>query len=393
MRDQSRRLCIISGDLLRSGEFITALGNWLRVRPHEPVEIIMDRRHESALMQSSLEDRRRQSSVDRALATNGYAIVPESVHPNEDPTEAAVEARRLEDVEDMRRLERMLAFRRRRSRRLAGRLRDAFFNGLHTARDTVNRGRMLPTLGRLLAIVVCVTLATFALSPAGQNLGKSLIGRISGWSPLNPGSPAVAPPVVQFPPIGRASAPTNEASTVRRVPEVTDPVDESAPGGGPASTIQAPLDKETSIPPKPPTGHDGSNRPRVGGTARPSPSSPPDSASVASKSAPKTAAPKATPLPAVGSPRVELAREPRSVGWGDSYAVRLLNAAGRPMLVTEIVLIVRRADGTVENIAMGALPEPGNYRATVPTRRSSPTNLRVRVSYGGKRVEIPVRRG
>jgi hypothetical protein len=63
------------------------------------------------------------------------------------------------------------------------------------------------------------------------------------------------------------------------------------------------------------------------------------------------------------------------------------------MLVTEIVLIVRRADGSVENIAMGALPEPGIYRATVPTRRSSPTNLRVRVSYGGKRVEIPVRRG
>jgi hypothetical protein len=71
---------------------------------------------------------------------------------------------------------------------------------------------------------------------------------------------------------------------------------------------------------------------------------------------------------------------------------RLLNPAGQPMVVSEIVLIARMADGTVENIAMGALPEPGIYRATVPTRRSAPINLRVRLSYGEKRLEIPVRR-
>lgn len=91
-------------------------------------------------------------------------------------------------------------------------------------------------------------------------------------------------------------------------------------------------------------------------------------------------------------PRAELAREPRSVGWGDSYAVRLLNSAGEPMVVSAIVLIARMGDGTVENVAMGALPERGVYRATVATGRSAPISLRVRVSYGDQWVEITVRR-
>jgi hypothetical protein len=90
--------------------------------------------------------------------------------------------------------------------------------------------------------------------------------------------------------------------------------------------------------------------------------------------------------------RAELARKPQSVGWGDSYAVRLSSSSGRPMVVSQIVLIAHMADGTVENVAMGALPERGIYRATLPTDRSAPVTLQVRVSYGEKWVEIPVRR-
>jgi hypothetical protein len=91
-------------------------------------------------------------------------------------------------------------------------------------------------------------------------------------------------------------------------------------------------------------------------------------------------------------PRAELARKPRSVGWGDSYAVRLLTSSGQPLIVSQIVLIAHMADGTVENIPMGALPERGIYRATVPTRRSAPINLQVRVGYAEQWFEIPVRR-
>jgi len=92
------------------------------------------------------------------------------------------------------------------------------------------------------------------------------------------------------------------------------------------------------------------------------------------------------------APRAELARDPRSVGWGDSYAVRLAHPSGQPMVVAQIVLIVQRADGTVESIAMGALPEAGIYRATVPTHRSVPINLQVAVGSGENRVAIRVRR-
>ena len=59
--------------------------------------------------------------------------------------------------------------------------------------------------------------------------------------------------------------------------------------------------------------------------------------------------------------------------------MRLLNPAGQPMVVAEIVLIPQTADGTVQNIAMGA-PETGIYWATVPTRWSTPINLKLRVS-------------
>ena len=91
-------------------------------------------------------------------------------------------------------------------------------------------------------------------------------------------------------------------------------------------------------------------------------------------------------------PRAELARQ-RWVGRGNSYAVRLLTSSGQPMVVSQIVLIAHMADGTVEKIAMGALSERGIYRATVPTRRSAPTSLQVRVSYGEQWVELPVRGG
>jgi len=94
------------------------------------------------------------------------------------------------------------------------------------------------------------------------------------------------------------------------------------------------------------------------------------------------------PIAAIGA---VLAREPVSLAWGKSYAVRLLNPAGQPLAGAQVWLVTRRTDGTVESIQMGALPELGTYRATVPTRQSALIDLRVRVSTGDKRVEVPVK--
>ena len=89
--------------------------------------------------------------------------------------------------------------------------------------------------------------------------------------------------------------------------------------------------------------------------------------------------------------RAELVGAPVSRGWGDSYAVRVRDSAGRPMVDANVLLVARMADGTEENVAMGALTEPGTYRGTVPTNRSTPVDLRVRVMTDGGFVEIPVR--
>jgi hypothetical protein len=62
------------------------------------------------------------------------------------------------------------------------------------------------------------------------------------------------------------------------------------------------------------------------------------------------------------------------------------------MVGADVWLVARRANGSVESIPMGSLPELGTYRATVPTRQSAPVNLQVRVKNGEQRVEIPVKR-
>jgi hypothetical protein len=61
------------------------------------------------------------------------------------------------------------------------------------------------------------------------------------------------------------------------------------------------------------------------------------------------------------------------------------------MVVTDALLVVRMADGTVEKIAMGTLPEPGTYRGTVPLGRSTPVDLRVRMTTGDESLEVPLR--
>jgi hypothetical protein len=432
MADLPRRLCVVASDWLQSGEFIAALRALLR--PQEPLAIIVDRRRGGSLMESGLEDRRRQPLVDLALATNGFAIVAASVDPKEGRTqvslllpEVPIEPLVPTDDEDLERLESIRNFQRRRSGRPFPRLGDAFLKGLQMVEHIVELRQALPILTKLLAVLIGVTLATFVLSPVGQNLGKSLIGRIFQGSPPASGGQAAARPAAQLPSVGQPPAQIHEASTLALSTPV-HPARELLSSDGPASTKQAPLrdadrliatpretspppketgttsretgttsratstsPKESNAPPKAATAQDGSGRSSLSVAVRPSPSVPPESKPVASRPSRDAATSKATRPRFAGSPRVVLAREPVSRAWGKSYAVRLLNSAGQPMAAAEVWLVARRMDGTVEKIPMGALPELGTYRATVPTGRSAPIDLQVRVSTGDKRVEVPVK--
>jgi hypothetical protein len=188
------------------------------------------------------------------------------------------------------------------------------------------------------------------------------------------------------------SAPSEMTGTASREPSITSKQTSPSPKetGAPPPGTSTPAN-ETGAPPKAETGLGASGgRPRLNATGRPSPSAPAPSNQVTSGLSPEAATPKATPQFG-GSHRAELVRGPVSRGWGDSYAVRILDPAGQPMVVADVLLVAHMADGTVESIAMGALPEPGTYRGTVPTGRSTPVDLRVRVSTGDKFVEVPVR--
>jgi hypothetical protein len=378
--DQPRRLCVVASDWLRSRELITALRASLC--PQEPLEVIMDRRRGGSLIESRLEDRRRQPLVDVALATNGFAIVPASVDPKESriqvslllpevPTEALLPT----DDEDLERLESIRRFTRRRSGRL---------NALQMVQHIVESRQARPILATLLTVLIGLTLATFALSPAGQNLGKSLVGRMFQGSPPTSGRQAAAPPAAQLPSAGQPPVQTHDASTRAQLPAVTakPTVAETHP-----TRIEIPTPRETSAPLKG-TGTTSRERGTTSREERPAPR--PKKPALRQERSHSVGLSKAGPPGFTGSPRAELARKPESLGWGESYAVRLLNRAGQPLAGAEVWLVARMADGTVENVPMGALPEPGIYRATVPTSRSSPVDLRVRVRRGDKRVEVSV---
>jgi len=312
--------------------------------------------------------------------------------------------------------------------------------------ESFERQRSGMLIEKLLGVLSGVTLAALVLSLVGQITGQSLLsplftGALSGGPDQPPGqtnesfTPEQLPTVTEKPVV----AETRPARTETRPP--ARPNSESPSAGGPASTksvspreadrltprqreTSGPSEvtdtaarepsitpKEISLPPKetsaPPPGTStpanvtgappkagtdqgaSGDRPRLSATARPSPSSP--SNRVASALSPEAATSKATPPQRKGSHRAELVRGPVPRGWGASYAVRLLDPAGKPMVVADVLLVARMADGTVENVTMGALPEPGTYRGTVPTDRSTPVALRVRVSTGDKFVEVPVR--
>jgi hypothetical protein len=255
-------------------------------------------------------------------------------------------------------------------------------------------GTLIP---KLLGILIGVALTAVVVSLAGLHTKQPHSG-----GPDDSVSPSVGPARTKSvsprdadrltPRQRETSHPSDVTGTVSREPGTTSKEATTSPRktGTPPRGASTPAN-ETGAPPKAGTSQGASGgRPRLSATARPSPSAPAPSNQVASAPSPEAATPKATPP--FGSSHAELVRQPVARGWGDSYAVRLLDSAGRPLVVAAVLLVAHMADGTVENIAMGALPEPGTYRGTVPTGRSTPVDLRVRVSAGDNTfVEIPVR--
>jgi len=374
-----KRLCIVTGDALPSREFIAALQT--AVGPNEEIEIIVDRRRGGPGIAPGQPpvDRRRLPHVDVMVKMDGYAIVPVPTSPprpprvpdppiaprpverQRHPTERrsaeprpadrpAFERRSFEDDTDAdeRELERILQFRRRHGARL---------------------GPML----LLTALVGVLVVLLLILLPAV----KTLVSRTRPAAPppaertSEPLQAAHAPSAAESPSPPRqsgASPPPRgaESPETARLPEA------NSTARAQTDTVPRPqTDTVASIPPAPPS--------RV--SSRPS----------AGIRAPDTLRGESSRFP--GVPRVELVRNslPTADGKADSYVVRLSDPAGRPLAGAEVLLLASMADSTVENIMLGAGPEPGTYAGTSRPSRSVPVDLRVRMMMNDKRIEIPLR--
>jgi len=195
------------------------------------------------------------------------------------------------------------------------------------------------------------------------------------------------PGAAQKPP---SSAPANEGASVERSTRGSGSSVASEPQPLPsrdAATSAAPRgarapSAENSAPPRAAAEDTARGRARSSETSRPTVSEPPPRQVAALPAEPgsRLVSPRFA-----GLPRVELSREP---GTGNgTYAVRIVDPAGKPLGDAEVLLLARMPDGTVENVRMDFSPDHGTYRGSL---RSTPLDMRIRVITGDKRVEIPL---
>ena len=441
MADQPKCLCIVARDRLRGSDFIAALGASLR--PDDQLEIIVDRRSgEPSDDWDRAEDRRQRPQVDIALRANGFALVPAPSPRGERMAAAERTAERIAAVE-----RNAMAGRARGERTpLSLLLPSAPSSRLGPEEDhedhnaaydddrerleairSFKRGRSRGLAPWLIAALVVVAAVAFVLSPAGQMLKQSLVYRASSEGPASPSSrPAQAPdastapraPAVADKPV--AEKPTSEKQTAEK-PTADESVSEKSVGEKPAgekpgaeAPVRAPARQEPSSLPSregetamsareartPPVessaparvapGSPGRERARAAEVPHPSVSEPAARRTVTAVPPPAEPGSRLSSPRFAGLPRVELSREAGSASG--TYAVRIVDPAGKLLGDAEVLLLARMPDGTVENVRMNFYPDHGTYRGALPPSHSSPVDLRVRVITGDKRVEIPLGR-
>jgi len=314
-------------------------------------------------------DRRRRHHVDVALAVNGFAII--AADDQTQPIDR-VEA----DDQDRQRFEDVGSY-------------------LHRQPSAL--------IPRLVGALSAVTLAALAVWLAGHWNVPSRSNQPLADSLARNESPVPVSPTVEE----SAVAATSPSARPDSAPLSAAEVASTRPDSPRDADRITPKPRETSDASKVPVaasqdaGSASSQTSAAPSEVRPAPkelsssanrAAPEGRTSSRSGSPPGATTAKAESAHVAGSPRAELVGEPISRGWGDSYAVRLRDPAGQPVVDASVHIVASMADGSVEDVAMGALAEPGTYRGTVPTNRSTPVELRVRVITGGEPVEVPISR-
>ncbi len=354
--EKLRRLCIVSRDPLKCGEFVEALQ--MLIGPDEELEIIVDRRSSRSAAESEPDDRRRHQHLDVLLRMNGFVIVPASVTV---PSGSLS----LDTDDDRERLESILEFESQRE----------------------DRRRPWWIIGGLFGLAGLVV-AVLAFLPAA----RTLVSR-PRLDPPPPVERTDAPPVVaqvQTPPVTTEipSPSTGEVTPApsREVTPAPNPESRTSTATGPEIPVRPDVARPTESREATPA-RDADPPPR------PTPAPPREvSPPTTSVPPPTTARRDLAPSGFAGLPRVELVRRPAPGRGDEAYAVRVSDAIGRPVSGAEVSLLLTLAGGTVLDIPLDSGSEPGVYHGTAPPVRAAPTNLRVRVVMSDKRVEVPVTR-
>lgn len=384
-----RRLCIVSRDPLKCGEFVDALH--MSIGPDEEIEIIVDRRRSRPGDESEPDDAnapaidRRHQHLDMMLQMSGFFIVPGSVT-------VPAGSLALDSEEDRRRLESILDFESQRRRPWwilaglvgVGGLIAATLAFLPAAKTLVSRPRLEPPppVDRTEAPPIVGQVPT---SPAPEP--PSPAAKVATPAPARetapaPGREAAAVPSREVVPISRgevAAAPAASAepsTSTPASPEIPTPPDVARVDvARPAEAREASPKRETDMPPRAPVAQAREVSP-------PTVSEPPQT--------PQRREFTSARFP--GLPRVELVRRPVPGRGSEEYSVRVSDPSGRPVSGAEVSLILTLASGTVLDIPLASGSEPGMYHGTAPPDPAAPAHLRVRVVTTDKRIEVPVTR-
>ena len=90
-----------------------------------------------------------------------------------------------------------------------------------------------------------------------------------------------------------------------------------------------------------------------------------------------------------GVPEVQVEWHKARDGKATACAARLRDEAGHPLAATEVTLLVRAPGEAMREVPLTGTGDPGTYQGRMPGAGPGPDDLRVRVVFDGKRVEIP----
>lgn len=369
------RLCIVAQNAPMLYGFL-AVAFERELEGPERIEIVMDRRRSEPAAVSFGVERRLRPPVLDVLRTQGFVILDgdgNPLAPPGQPTRAEASPSRLLATGWLRPWRRWLPSQR---PALSPRARLAAAGG-----------------GLVVAVVALGGLGALLTRGTDPEPGPATMTASAPAPVPRQGQPA--PAVMPSTPASAAGPPESVAVTAPEPVAATPaPAMTSTPGAPPSPThvphASAPAAATPDVTPPPaarsskleaappePTSRRTAELRRIDGAA---PEASAEATRPATDEAPKAAGPQLVELSSAAEGRAS----ERSI----TYTARLSDAKGRPLVNAAVSVHGWMPDGSDLNVGLASTSTPGTYVASVTVGPRTPSNLRVRVTHGGKRFEV-----